>query len=47
MSATGQFLLAIDSRSLLFRAGGDRECPERLKPSGIEYLSGVCWRTGS
>ena len=37
----------VNCRSLLFRAGGDRECPERLKPSGIEYLSGVCWRTGS
>lgn len=24
------------------RADDDRECPERLKPLGVEYLSGVC-----
>jgi hypothetical protein len=26
---------------------GDRECPGRLKPWGIEYRRGVRWRTGS
>ena len=27
-------------------SGGERECPKRLKPQGIEYRCGVRWRTG-
>lgn len=25
---------------------GERECPKRQTPQGVEYRRGTCWRTG-